>query len=849
MDIREWVIDEKKILAHRKEGKDDETLFEHSELVLHYFNKFEKENGLKKVITNITHSLSECRTTQKLLYRLFKNAVYYHDLGKINPNFQRHKMMQDVKGTDSSNSNHSLLSSILFYHVVKKEWEKEDDYQKINDNNKILLDISLFAAMYAISKHHSSLSHTIDAGKPEKWFKEGVMLLKDQIKKENDYIKWFKGKDGLLKTVNKIGKFLNRFTSHNNSVSNSFDFYIYTKMMYSTLVSCDFYATYHYMNNEEVDFYYLDGKAKKGLLETYQSGAISKNIEAYKKDSSIEIKEINRLRCEMFIEAEAMINNHKDNHLFYLEAPTGSGKTNTSINLALNILNENETINKIMYVFPFNTLIDQTKKTLDAIFPKEVQEAHRMSVINSLTPILEDDYQVSHKDDNRLKKEVLRRQMIQYPVTLTSHVNFFQYLFGTKREKNLGLVHLANSVIILDEIQSYKSDIWKKMINFLDRYGKLLNIKLIIMSATLPPLEWLQDESIKPIRLIQNREKFFSNNVFKSRIKTLNYDLLNNKGDKEEVFNLLCQKVDSIYKRRGKARILFEFINKKTARSFYNQLKTTFPEKIILELTGYDTKSNRDKIVSFLKEKENGTFKNQDIILVATQVIEAGVDIDMDVGFKDVSILDSEEQFLGRINRSCEREDAVVYFFDLDDSDTIYKKDWRIEKDLHEESIQDILLNKTFDQFYELPLKRINEEQTSGSNSLYDGFKGMVRQLNFEKVEKEMELIENDTITLFFNFNHNGMKGSTVWDSYQEIIRDKRMTFEERTVKLSKIKSLMEHYSFSYRMRGKTPIQCGEEDIMGDIFYIENGEDFVTKEGELYKFDFETFEESQVKCN
>mgnify|MGYP000169888704 CR=1 FL=1 len=49
------------------------------------------------------------------------------------------------------------------------------------------------------------------------------------------------------------------------------------------------------------------------------------------------------------------------------------------------------------------------------------------------------------------------------------------------------------------------------------------------------------------------------------------------------------------------------------------------------------------------------------MILVATQVIEAGVDIDMDIGFKDISRLDSEEQFMGRINRSG-KKDGVVYF-------------------------------------------------------------------------------------------------------------------------------------------------------------------------------------------
>lgn len=53
--------------------------------------------------------------------------------------------------------------------------------------------------------------------------------------------------------------------------------------------------------------------------------------------------------------------------------------------------------------------------------------------------------------------------------------------------------------------------------------------------------------------------------------------------------------------------------------------------------------------------------KDKAVILVATQVVEAGIDIDMDIGYKDISKLDSEEQFIGRINRNFKRK-GVVYF-------------------------------------------------------------------------------------------------------------------------------------------------------------------------------------------
>lgn len=75
-------------------------------------------------------------------------------------------------------------------------------------------------------------------------------------------------------------------------------------------------------------------------------------------------------------------------------------------------------------------------------------------------------------------------------------------------------------------------------------------------------------------------------------------------------------------------------------------------------LSGDDSIAERKRILDKVKKATDT------IILVSTQVIEAGVDIDMDIGYKNISKLDSEEQFLGRINRSCKKE-GIAYFLKL----------------------------------------------------------------------------------------------------------------------------------------------------------------------------------------
>ena len=116
-----------------------------------------------------------------------------------------------------------------------------------------------------------------------------------------------------------------------------------------------------------------------------------------------------------------------------------------------------------------------------------------------------------------------------------------------------------------------------------------------------------------------------------------------------------------IENKEKQQKILVEFIKKDSAYTFYQMLiESKEIECDVKCITGDDSIYEREKILNPIK---NGEMK--DLILVATQVIEAGVDIDMDVGYKNISLLDSEEQFLGRINRSCKRK-GMAYFFYID---------------------------------------------------------------------------------------------------------------------------------------------------------------------------------------
>ena len=88
------------------------------------------------------------------------------------------------------------------------------------------------------------------------------------------------------------------------------------------------------------------------------------------------------------------------------------------------------------------------------------------------------------------------------------------HVFGCEREAAISFYQLAGSVVVLDEIQSYKNVLWTEIMMFLQCYSRLLNMKIIIMSATLPKLDMLTGNHEKVVNLIENPEKYFQDARF-----------------------------------------------------------------------------------------------------------------------------------------------------------------------------------------------------------------------------------------------------------------------------------------------------------------------------------------------
>ncbi|PMC68034.1 CRISPR-associated helicase/endonuclease Cas3 [Fusobacterium nucleatum] len=821
--------DKYKYLAHIKDNR-KETLQEHTELANKYLKKIIEYKNLKPFFERIKNILNLKNQEEELYYKMIEDVVNFHDFGKVNSQFQIDKMLNEeiFKMEDKYNisgvlgSDHSLLSASMF---IAYYFGKITDLIEIVETKKIVILFEiLFALSYVISKHHGNLDsfeeyiEKLSRNNDENILKE---LKNISVSNGGILLQAFLEKETITIFFNFIETYISeRKKKENISSHEAMSIFVFTKMMFSLLVASDYYSTNEFMQEIKYEDFGNMGNIDT-IKKEYENSEIIKSIRDKEKNGIPNDEDINNFRTKIFLEAEKNLEKNKDSNIFFLEAPTGSGKSNTALNLSLKLLSENR--RKIFYVYPFNTLVEQNMNTLKNIFGNNEEAIKNITVVNSITAL-------TNKDSMDIPIEeysdiLMDRQFLNYPFIVTTHVGIFNTLIGNTKEDCMPFYQLTNSVIVFDEIQTYKNTIWTEIIKILNSYAKLLNIKIIIMSATLPNLSYLLDEEEKNniSKLIENRDEYFNNTIFKNRVK-VNYDLLSEQ--KIEYEELLQHIIENSLNSQ---KILIEFISKNDAKKFYELCENNEDLNVnheILILTGEDNKARRNSII----KKINSKYKK--IILISTQLIEAGVDIDVDVGYKNISGLDNEEQFLGRINRSCKKS-GKAYFFYLTDAKKVYKNSVIIENKLNlfSDEMKDVLENKNFDVFYSKVLEILKRNVKEKINN--DNFETIIFNKKFRLLKERMKLIEeqDDKKTYFFNRTltneeieeiGENIDGSEVWERYVDILKEEN--YAKKIVELSKIREKMMY--FLYEVKKNTELNYS--DIKGSIIYIDDGDKYFT---------------------
>lgn len=326
----------------------------------------------------------------------------------------------------------------------------------------------------------------------------------------------------------------------------------------------------------------------------------------------------------------------KPKGIYKLTVPTGGGKTLASLRFALNHVNQYG-MDRVFYIIPYTSIIDQNADEIRKILEDKDSTGKYLDRV-----VLEHHSNLTPEEESY--RQSLLSQNWDAPLVLTTQVQFLEALFGSGTRGVRRMHQLANSVIILDEVQTLPVKTIQ-MVNVALRFlVETCGATVVLCTATQPPLEKIEAQhralTIQPDQhIIQNEGGLYEE---LKRVHVFNRCKVDGWND-EEVADLAIQQ---LYEKDS---VLTVVNTKKNARSLYQAIFSRHISGLSLyHLSTNMCPAHRLTILDEIKQK---LASHESVICVSTQLIEAGVDIDFGAVIRYLAGLDSIAQSAGRCNR------------------------------------------------------------------------------------------------------------------------------------------------------------------------------------------------------
>ncbi|MDH3347741.1 MAG: CRISPR-associated helicase Cas3' [Desulfobulbaceae bacterium] len=390
---------------------------------------------------------------------------------------------------------------------------------------------------------------------------------------------------------------------------------LYIRMLYSCLVDGDFLDTEQFIQPTK-------SEARQGYPSI---NTLDKRLQNYLDGSGFLTSQpagsINQRRCAILSQCMAAAENTPS--LFSLTVPTGGGKTISSLAFALKHARLHG-LRRIIYVIPYTSIIEQNAAVFREILGDNAVVEHHSNYDYKEEEVDEDDYRAKLATENW-----------DAPLIVTTNVRFFESLFANRSSKCRRLHNIVNSVVILDEAQMLPPPYLYPCIEALRELTLNYRVSVVLCTATQPALtaspafpkglQAAQEIVADPAGLAQQFKR-----VKVSSLDDISDDQLAERLAKHE--QVLC-----IVNTRRHSRELFEKVQEHHG-AVYHLSALMCPE-------------HRTKRLAEIKKI---LVQGQPCCLIATQLIEAGVDISFPVVYRAVAGLDSIAQAAGRCNRNGE---------------------------------------------------------------------------------------------------------------------------------------------------------------------------------------------------
>lgn len=486
-----------------------------------------------------------------------------------------------------------------------------------------------------------------------------------------------------------------------------------------------------------------------------------------------------------------VLNNFDENYkLFTLTAPTGYGKTLTALNFALKFNKS-----RIIYALPFTSIIDQTYDIIAKIYENSdisISKAHHKTTID----------EENLTEDDRYSKIKFLMESFSGEINVTTLYQLIFALFGNKNKDNVKFNQLKNSVVIIDEAQAIPYNFRKDFILLCEIISQRLGTIFIFMSATMPVIKSENFKEISNLDYFSKQDRYV--------IKWL--DISGEEGLLEKICGTARDK---------NTLVVVNTIKK--AQELFVKLRDKFS---CFCLNGYMYDERKHATIETIKRAIN---TNKDdplaskILLISTQSIEAGVDLDFDVGFREVSPISSIIQTAGRVNRHFGEIRGELYVFPEISKFTnlIYGDLQKVSKAILEIFKQREVRESEILEISNLYFQKISDQL----ENLY--IESEIKKLEFENINQKIEEImkDNHKQTLIIEPEENFIKDFEA--KIIEIKNSQNNEFTIRDILKNHIRKLSK-FSINVTFKDKEKLTPNLRQIRGlkDMFYLPFGSSY-----------------------
>jgi len=599
---------------------------------------------LEKAMGRFFHDV-RFRYSAQNLNSLITDVCLFHDLGKYTSYFQDY-----------------LLGKPNFDEVLKRHarFGAHAIYHRYESNNELA-----WLAYYLVRNHHRSLHYplmsdslfmTNEAERLRQDFEKqrrSVIPFLDTIQEEleiENMSEYLKMPDSAA-----VANFLDDWLEDELDIQN----YFLINYLFSLLIEAD--------------------KLDASYTERFNFSSIPKNaVDLFLGNKKSEDNEQNRLRNQVRQEVVSQLKDPGilNYRIFLLAAPTGIGKTFTALDFAIRLRAMLQSKAQIITGLPFINIIEQTISVYEKVLNPhdiEVLGHYQFADVMGRGGVKNEGGEMdSEKDYSQKRMEI---NTWQGDVVVTSFVQLLQTMISNKNKLLLKFNHFAGAIIIMDEVQSLRLEQVPLIGAVIYYMSKFLNTRFILMTATKPLIFELADseilekkfgvKSVKEVKpLLESPES-----IFKKFHRTMIVPVLNKKLEASEDFVELFA---NYWTSMKSCLIVCNTVNRSIQlfRAVEAYLENRY-ENPLYYLSTNVVPAARLGVINQIKEDIK---QKKYPILISTQVVEAGVDLDFDMGFRDLAPIDSIVQVAGRINRenSKERKYSPLFIMDFGDCERIY---------------------------------------------------------------------------------------------------------------------------------------------------------------------------------